>query len=253
MATRDETWSPALSPPTDGPPTSSLHDGGLCYIVVCRLHWHAASKTIEETPNSVNLIYLPCPKGMVAHEAATTGVAPGAPTAASGTSHLASAAGMQQIQAEAKPIIGITLRVALVHGMHGDERAGSGPAPAPVQSAASVTSATAASKALPLPTPSAPQPSSADPALLRACCHYLRGILLQGAGDGEPAAAAATATASASSSNHVLIDTLDVAMALRRGFLGAPPPGLTGSSPAATIHLPVAANRSAVNGESRVE
>ena len=247
MATRDETWSPAaLSPPTDVPPSSSLHDGRC--IIVCRLHWHAANKAIEET-SSLNLIHLQCGQGIFMQGAAPTGMAPGAPTAASGASHLPSAAGMQQIQAD---IIGITLRVALVHGMHGDKRAGSGLALAPVPGV-SVAAATAASKVLSLPTPSAPQPSSADPALLRACCHYLRGILLQGAGDGEPAAAAATATASASSSNHVLIDTLDVAMALRRGFLGAPPPGLTGSSPAATIHLPVAANRSAVNGESRVE
>ena len=151
-----------------------------------------------------------------------------------------------QTDAESAEIVGITLRVVKVvtvtHAVH--ERA-----EAPTSRSASVDRAPATAAAATqahhhelMPAP--PQPSAAsstDPATLRACCRHLRAVLLQDAHSGD----------------GVLLDTLDVAMALRRqGIRGSHvlPTVPTGSVPPSSvaadpIHLPCEGQRT-VHGES---
>ena len=148
-------------------------------------------------------------------------------------------------------IIGITLRVAQVvlHGGGVGERA-----EGPVSRHASANREPSHQQLTPAPLSSAV--STTDPAMLRACVHHLRAILqLQVARTGE---------------ESVLLDTLDVAMALRLGIRAPPaaallvgpvppvPPAvlLTGSSvlpssaaAAPPYHRPLEGQRTANGGQ----
>ena len=224
VVTRDEMRSPAPSPPTDGPPSSSssLHDGRC--VVICRLHWHVAGKAASSVQQAdENIICLPMPQSEASH-----------PHGGDGGDTL-----QQTGAGEPAGVVGITLRVAQVmHGQHvGTGEGDRLPTSRPASVGRSTAVAAATSQVRPVKPAQKLSAASADPARLRACCRHLRAVLPKD---------------SQTDGGGVLLDTLDVALALRLGIRA--PPALMGpvppSSEAATpFHLSIEGQRTA-NGES---
>ena len=193
-------------------------------IVVCRLHWQAAGKAVSSVPTGENIIYLSIPQCVGSCKASPPHGGGAAAKQTAGAS------------AESAGIIGVSLRVVafvphggspLVHGGGVGEGAEGSPTSRPA-----VLVGRSPEQLVPA--------TSADPGVLRACCRHLQAVLLQAARTGEDG-----------SYGNVLLDALDVAMALRLGnralpalILGPMPQ----SSAASPIHPPIEGNRTANGG-----
>ena len=194
------------------------------------MHWQVAGKA--SLPASENNIYLLVPKPKIIVD--RTAVSSAGP-------HGVSAA-QQRMGAEPPGIVGIALRVVtlVVHGsaVHGGMAGAAADEASTSNSAFDGNTGQCGRTLL-----AAAAASTADPALLRAYCRHLREILLQ---------SDACSSSIGGDRSSVLLDTLEVALALRR--LGtdsaAERNAPTGPAPAAApIHLPIQGMRT-VNGGS---
>ena len=192
--------------------------------------WQVAGKA--SLPASENNIYLPVPEPKIIVD--RTVVSSAGPHGA---------AAQQRMGAKASGLVGITLRVVtlVVHGsaVHGG-MAGAGADEASTSKSAFDGNNGQCDRTLLAAAASA---STADPALLRAYCRHLREILLQ-------------SDASIGGDSSALLDTLEVALALRRFGTDSAAPAAEGDAPAepapaaAPVHLPIQGMRTAVNGGS---
>ena len=225
---RDETWGFVSSTPlSNGSNIRLLPSRADRCIVVCRLHWQVEGKASSVQADE-HIIYLPIPKSAASHP------------------HEGDEGAMRQpTGAEPAGIVGITLRVAqvvhggapVVHGSTGEGVESPTSRSAWVGRTPEVTATAAASPAqtnlqlAPAPRPSA---SYTDPAMLHACVRHLRASLLQDSRAG---------------GGSLLLDALDVAMALRLGIRDPSTALLAGPilppSAAPPFHLPVEGQRTA--------